>query len=215
MSLFKHPIRLVQAMAPSFCLSLVLSVGSTIQTVGWTMCWCPGAMTVSIYTADTVPSDLNTRRILLTYLVLFQSITTESSSSTCTISEDVREWMTECVCKSPKLLLHLFPPFPPGSLYDPLPFLLPLAFPWRLHAPVQWQRPTHAALGQRVQVGLSYLHTCSLNGLFPMSLIWPSFCALCSKFDLYTKSTDLPDVENLKPYYQSLINKYCPGVLWW
>ncbi|XP_046889697.1 inositol oxygenase-like isoform X2 [Hypomesus transpacificus] len=24
-----------------------------------------------------------------------------------------------------------------GSLYDPLPFLLPLAFPWRLHAPVQ------------------------------------------------------------------------------
>ncbi|XP_062316655.1 inositol oxygenase-like [Osmerus eperlanus] len=36
-----------------------------------------------------------------------------------------------------------------------------------------------------------------------------------NKFDLYTKSTELPDVENLKPYYQSLINKYCPGVLRW
>ncbi|XP_060779152.1 inositol oxygenase [Neoarius graeffei] len=36
-----------------------------------------------------------------------------------------------------------------------------------------------------------------------------------NKFDLYTKSTDLPDVEQLKPYYQSLIDKYCPGVLHW
>ncbi|MCJ8733660.1 hypothetical protein PDJAM_G00226150 [Pangasius djambal] len=36
-----------------------------------------------------------------------------------------------------------------------------------------------------------------------------------NKFDLYTKSTDLPDVEDLKPYYQSLIDKYCPGVLHW
>ncbi|XP_023671856.1 inositol oxygenase [Paramormyrops kingsleyae] len=36
-----------------------------------------------------------------------------------------------------------------------------------------------------------------------------------NKFDLYTKSTDLPDVEKLKPYYQSLIDKYCPGELYW
>ncbi|GAA6078285.1 inositol oxygenase [Tachysurus ichikawai] len=36
-----------------------------------------------------------------------------------------------------------------------------------------------------------------------------------NKFDLYTKSTDLPDVEELKPYYQSLIDKFCPGVLHW
>lgn len=36
-----------------------------------------------------------------------------------------------------------------------------------------------------------------------------------NKFDLYTKTTDLPDVEMLKPYYQSLIDKYCPGVLKW
>lgn len=37
-----------------------------------------------------------------------------------------------------------------------------------------------------------------------------------SKFDLYTKTSDLPDVDKLKPYYQSLIDKYCPGTLkWW
>jgi inositol oxygenase len=32
-------------------------------------------------------------------------------------------------------------------------------------------------------------------------------------FDLYTKSTKIPDVEALKPYYQGLIDKYIPGVL--
>ncbi|XP_064417169.1 inositol oxygenase [Latimeria chalumnae] len=36
-----------------------------------------------------------------------------------------------------------------------------------------------------------------------------------NKFDLYTKSTDLPDVEELKPYYQFIIDKYCPGKLHW
>ncbi|XP_033823846.1 inositol oxygenase [Periophthalmus magnuspinnatus] len=36
-----------------------------------------------------------------------------------------------------------------------------------------------------------------------------------NKFDLYTKTTALPDVEMLKAYYQSLINKYCPGILKW
>lgn len=37
----------------------------------------------------------------------------------------------------------------------------------------------------------------------------------CSKFDLYTKCPDLPDVDQLRPYYQGLIDKYCPGVLSW
>lgn len=37
----------------------------------------------------------------------------------------------------------------------------------------------------------------------------------CSKFDLYTKCPDLPDVDELRPYYQGLIDKYCPGVLSW
>jgi inositol oxygenase len=36
-----------------------------------------------------------------------------------------------------------------------------------------------------------------------------------NKFDLYSKSDELPDVAALKPYYQSLIDKYCPGKLKW
>ncbi|XP_045147497.1 inositol oxygenase isoform X1 [Echinops telfairi] len=36
-----------------------------------------------------------------------------------------------------------------------------------------------------------------------------------NKFDLYTKCPDLPDVDRLRPYYQGLIDKYCPGVLCW
>ncbi|CAH1118738.1 unnamed protein product [Phaedon cochleariae] len=34
-------------------------------------------------------------------------------------------------------------------------------------------------------------------------------------YDLYTKSTDVPDIEKLWPYYESLIDKYIPGVLQW
>uniref|UniRef100_A0A803T4L3 Inositol oxygenase n=2 Tax=Anolis carolinensis TaxID=28377 RepID=A0A803T4L3_ANOCA len=36
-----------------------------------------------------------------------------------------------------------------------------------------------------------------------------------NKFDLYTKCEDLPDPQHLKPYYQSLIDKYCPGQICW
>lgn len=38
---------------------------------------------------------------------------------------------------------------------------------------------------------------------------------LFNEFDLYTKSDDTPDIEALKPYYQSLIDKYIPGTLNW
>jgi len=34
-----------------------------------------------------------------------------------------------------------------------------------------------------------------------------------NKFDLYTKSTKVPDIEALKPYYQGLVDKYLPGVI--
>jgi len=34
-----------------------------------------------------------------------------------------------------------------------------------------------------------------------------------NKFDLYSKSDKLPDVEALMPYYQSLIDKYVPGTV--
>ncbi|XP_054281063.1 inositol oxygenase-like [Macrosteles quadrilineatus] len=38
---------------------------------------------------------------------------------------------------------------------------------------------------------------------------------LFNKYDLYTKSSKVPDIENLKPYYQSLIDKYIPELLEW
>ncbi|XP_057736321.1 inositol oxygenase 5-like [Arachis stenosperma] len=38
---------------------------------------------------------------------------------------------------------------------------------------------------------------------------------LCSKYDLYSKSKVLVDVEKVKPYYQSLIDKYFPAKLKW
>lgn len=36
-----------------------------------------------------------------------------------------------------------------------------------------------------------------------------------NKFDLYSKSPDVPDVEELIPYYQGLIDKYIPGQIKW
>lgn len=36
-----------------------------------------------------------------------------------------------------------------------------------------------------------------------------------NKYDLYTKGGAIPDIENLKPYYQSLIDKYVPGLIKW
>lgn len=37
-----------------------------------------------------------------------------------------------------------------------------------------------------------------------------------SRYDLYTKASEIPDIEALWPYYQSLIDKYLPGELeWW
>lgn len=36
-----------------------------------------------------------------------------------------------------------------------------------------------------------------------------------NRYDLYTKCENVPDVDALWPYYQSLIDKYCPGTLEW
>lgn len=38
---------------------------------------------------------------------------------------------------------------------------------------------------------------------------------LYSKYDLYTKSEEIPDIDKLWPYYQGLIDKYLPGILEW
>ncbi|XP_016105555.1 inositol oxygenase [Sinocyclocheilus grahami] len=55
-----------------------------------------------------------------------------------------------------------------------------------------------------------YMHLCNDKDL--QMLPWVKEF---NKFDLYTKSTELPDVGSLRPYYQSLIDKYCPGILRW
>jgi inositol oxygenase len=36
-----------------------------------------------------------------------------------------------------------------------------------------------------------------------------------NKFDLYSKSDDVPNPKTLKAYYQTLVDKYCPGELEW
>ncbi|XP_029008806.1 inositol oxygenase isoform X1 [Betta splendens] len=55
-----------------------------------------------------------------------------------------------------------------------------------------------------------YMHLCSDRDLHMLPWVQEF-----NKFDLYTKTTDLPDVNELKPYYQTLIDKYCPGKLKW
>ncbi|NXK29553.1 MIOX oxygenase, partial [Arenaria interpres] len=55
-----------------------------------------------------------------------------------------------------------------------------------------------------------YLHLCSEEDL--RMLPW---VRELNKFDLYTKQEELPDVQQLRGYYQSLIDKYCPGQLCW
>lgn len=36
-----------------------------------------------------------------------------------------------------------------------------------------------------------------------------------NKFDLYSKTPELPDIDALMPYYQALIDKYIPGLIKW
>lgn len=36
-----------------------------------------------------------------------------------------------------------------------------------------------------------------------------------NKYDLYTKSEEIPDISKLWPYYQKLIDQYIPGILSW
>ncbi|XP_044533192.1 inositol oxygenase isoform X1 [Gracilinanus agilis] len=58
--------------------------------------------------------------------------------------------------------------------------------------------------------GGDYRHLCSTRDLDMLPWVQEF-----NKFDLYTKSEDLPDVSELRPYYQGLIDKYCPGILCW
>jgi inositol oxygenase len=58
--------------------------------------------------------------------------------------------------------------------------------------------------------GGDYMHLCNEQDLKTIELIREF-----NKFDLYTKSAPVPDIEALTPYYQSLIDKYIPGKLKW
>jgi inositol oxygenase len=58
--------------------------------------------------------------------------------------------------------------------------------------------------------GGDYMHLCNEQDLKMLPLIREF-----NKFDLYTKSSPVPDIEALTPYYQSLIDKYLPGKLKW
>lgn len=58
--------------------------------------------------------------------------------------------------------------------------------------------------------GKDYFHLCDNKDMEMLPWI-KEF----NKYDLYTKCTEVPDIEALKPYYQSLIDKYIPGTLEW
>ncbi|KAM6301745.1 inositol oxygenase [Podargus strigoides] len=55
-----------------------------------------------------------------------------------------------------------------------------------------------------------YLHLCS-----PEDHRMLPWVREFNKFDLYTKTAELPEVQQLRGYYQGLIDKYCPGELCW
>lgn len=58
--------------------------------------------------------------------------------------------------------------------------------------------------------GGDYMHLCSERDL--QMLPW---IRKFNEFDLYTKSDSVPDVEKLTEYYQTLIDKYIPGIVQW
>lgn len=89
-------------------------------------------------------------------------------------------------------------------IHDSVSFVLSLAFRRGLLAFGWWKRPRHVLLDPGIQVLFSYS--------FSVLHFW-SFRFFSSKFDLYSKSDKLPDIDELKPYYQSLIDKYVPGTV--
>lgn len=58
--------------------------------------------------------------------------------------------------------------------------------------------------------GNDYYHLCSK---FDLEML--PWVREFNKFDLYSKSPNVPDVASLMPYYQSLIDKYIPGLINW
>lgn len=61
-------------------------------------------------------------------------------------------------------------------------------------------------MGQGVQVGISFMQ-------IPIRVVLIPCLIPFSQFDLYTKSAKIPNIEELKPYYQGLVDKYIPGTI--
>ena len=74
---------------------------------------------------------------------------------------------------------------------------------------MQRQGHANAALDSQIQVSTSMRLTIRIITTQLISFL------VSSTFDLYTKSDDVPDIQALMPYYQSLINKYIPGIVRW
>jgi len=58
--------------------------------------------------------------------------------------------------------------------------------------------------------GGDYMYLCDEKDLKMMPWIHEF-----NKYDLYTKCPETPDIDALKPYYQSLVDKYIPGEVEW
>ncbi|XP_049940306.1 inositol oxygenase-like isoform X1 [Schistocerca serialis cubense] len=55
-----------------------------------------------------------------------------------------------------------------------------------------------------------YMHLCNEDDMEVLTWVLEF-----NKYDLYTKCDRVPDLDEVMPYYQSLIDKYIPGVLNW
>lgn len=94
------------------------------------------------------------------------------------------------------------------SSHHTVSFVLSVAyFPW-LYTFRSTRRLSYYGLGEYIQVSIINLFT---KAYLDINL-WFEF-RLYSRYDLYTKSENIPDIDKLWPYYQSLIDKYLPGVI--
>ncbi|XP_011055093.1 PREDICTED: inositol oxygenase [Acromyrmex echinatior] len=58
--------------------------------------------------------------------------------------------------------------------------------------------------------GGDYMHFCTSEDIEMLKWVTEF-----NKFDLYTKSGSVPDIEKLWPYYEKLIDEYIPGLIQW
>ena len=86
---------------------------------------------------------------------------------------------------------------PTATSLGPLP-CLHSCDPYRFHSFYPWH------------TGGDYMHLCNEKDMKMLPWI-----RTFNKYDLYTKTDSSPDIPALIPYYQGLVDKYCPGKLQW